>query len=139
MQSVVNFCGSVTVGTTAPYQFTFQQTNRSISGSFLLGSAVFIFPTTELASDGSLTITGTGTNAPDTVVVIPTWALHLAGTSLTGTVTQAWSSTGLTGQASVSGSISTATKQSVAPPADALGRVAPASLSDMLKAVTGAP
>jgi len=138
--AAVDVCSLFTNGQVLPDSFLFSQTDRNVSGTFLLGSLNFAFPTSTIASDGGLTITGSGT-APgfgEVVNVTPTWSLRLTGTTLTGSIVQVWVGAGLTGQATINGSMSTSTKTAVVASQTAPAAVAPRSIKDVWSALTTA-
>jgi hypothetical protein len=103
--AIANICGLL--GSAPPYSFTLSQSGRSVTGSFALGSIQFPSTGGTIASGGSLGLQAT--TISNGVTIIVTWALNM-NTSLTGTVTQVWTSTTLSGQANVVGTISTANR-----------------------------
>jgi hypothetical protein len=127
--ALANVCGNL--GSAAPYSFSFQQSSRSVTGSFFLGSVSFPNVGGTIGSDGSLGLNGTSITNGVTVVV--TWALRNSGT-ISGTITQVWQSNTLSGQANVVGTISTANRTSSLP----LGTFAvPTTLNDLSFAMSG--
>jgi hypothetical protein len=111
--ALANICGSM--GTAAPYRFNFQQSGNSVTGSFMLGSVNFPSTGGTVASDGSLGLQATTIINGTTIIV--TWALHNAGGSapaITGTITQAWTDTTLSGQTNVAGTIASSIRASAA-------------------------
>jgi len=104
--AAANICGNL--GNVAPYGFILTQSARNVSGSFTLGSISFPSTGGTVGQDGSLPLQATTVQSGITIVV--TWALNLPVSSLTGTVTQIWTSNVLSGQANVVGTISTANR-----------------------------
>lgn len=104
--ALANICGAL--GGSAPYRFSLTQSSRNVSGSFTLGTATFPSTGGTIGTDGSLALNGTSVSNGITIVV--NWALNLPSTALTGTVSQIWTSTTLSGQANVVGTISTANR-----------------------------
>jgi hypothetical protein len=102
--ALANICGNL--GATPPYSFSLTQSGTNVSGSFALGSVSFPNVGGTVRSDGSLSLQGTSVSNGITVVV--TWALNMPANALTGTITQQWTSTGLSGSATVTGNINTA-------------------------------
>jgi len=124
-----NICGAL--GNSAPYTFNFTQSSRSVTGSFALGSVQFPSTGGTVNSDGSLQLQAT-TNS-DTVTIIVTWNLTNPGNAIGGTVTQVWTSTALSGQANIAGTITSAVH-----PASVNGvspAIAPQSLHDFVRAL----
>jgi len=133
-------CGSFANGSVWPYGMVINQADRTVSGTFVLGSINFAFSNTTIASDGSLTITGTGT-APGFGTVInitPTWTLRLNGSLLAGSITQIWSAPGVSGQSNIVGNISSSTKTTVVASQTAPAAVAPRSIGEWLSALRSA-
>ena len=96
-----NFCGQVN-NTTAQVTFTFAQTDRTVTGSFQLGSLPFPTLNGTIADDGSLAFTATGTDP--TFPIEASWTLRqeTAGT-LTGQTHQVWKANGQSGEGVVDG------------------------------------
>lgn len=107
--ALANVCGSL--GNAPPYRFVLTQSDRNVSGSFSLGSIQFPSTGGSVAQDGSLALSATSVSNSITVVV--NWALTLPSQALAGTITQNWQSSGLTGSATVAGSINTAIRSNV--------------------------
>ena len=104
--ALANICGNL--GASAPYRFNFTQNGTSVTGSFFLGTISFPSSGGTMGSDGSLALQATTINNGITIIV--NWALHSTPNSvITGTVTQVWTSTTLSGQANVAGIIASAT------------------------------
>jgi hypothetical protein len=102
--SLARICDNM--GQTAPYSFNFQQSGSSVTGSFMLGSINFPSTGGTVGSDGSLSLQATAIR--DGVTVISTWALHNPGgtnPAITGSISQAWTSTTLSGQVNIAGTI----------------------------------
>jgi hypothetical protein len=116
--ALANLCGSI--GGSAPYTFSLTQNGRNVSGSFFLGSISFPNTGGTVAQDGSLALQGTSISNGITIVV--NWALNMPAAALTGTVSQQWTSNGLTGQANVVGSVTTSIRNasSLAPATSSL-------------------
>jgi len=102
--ALANVCGLL--GNTPPYRFNLTQSDRNVSGTFTMGSITFPNTGGTVAQDGSLAISATTQSNGITVVV--TWALNMPASSITGTLTQNWSSAALSGSATVAGSINNA-------------------------------
>lgn len=126
--SLANICGAL--GNSAPYHFNFTQSQRSVTGSFTLGSVTFPSTGGTVNTDGSMQLQATSINSGITVIV--TWNLTNSGNAIGGTVSQVWTSTSLSGQANVAGNITSAVKGASAkvPPV-----VAPQSVSDLVRAM----
>lgn len=104
--SLANVCRLV--GNAPPFTLTLTQSQRNVSGSFTLGSINFPNTGGTVSEDGSLGLNATSVS--DGITIVVTWSLNLPSTALTGTVSQIWTSTTLSGQANVVGTISTATR-----------------------------
>jgi hypothetical protein len=105
--ALANICGSL--GQSAPYRFNFQQSGSSVTGSFMLGTINFPSTGGTIAADGTLALQAT--TIQNGVTIIVNWALHNSGganPAITGTVAQAWTSTTLSGQTNVAGTIASA-------------------------------
>ena len=130
-----NLCGIL--GTTLPYNFSLTQSDRNVAGSFTLGAIVFSTTGGVIAQDGSLRLSGTTVTSGITIVV--DWALNMPAQTITGTTTQQWTSTGptgdLTGSATVTGTINTATRSASA--AAAVSAHTIRKLSDLAAAMSG--
>jgi len=98
-----NLCSSL--GAAPPYTFNLSQSQRNVTGTFTLGSVSFPSTGGTIGNDGSLGLNATTVSSGITVAV--TWALNMPASSITGSITQVWTATGL-GQANVAGTISTA-------------------------------
>jgi hypothetical protein len=133
--ALANICGSM--GQSAPYRFDFQQSASSVTGSFMLGSVNFPSTGGTIAADGSLALQATSIR--DGVTIIVNWALHNSGgpnPAITGTISQAWTSTTLSGQTNIAGTLASAIRGAAAVSsfsADAVtsGPVTPATLGAM--------
>jgi hypothetical protein len=103
-----NFCNQVN-STTAHVKFTFTQTDRTVTGSFQLGSVPFPTLNGSIADDDSLTFTATGTEP--TFPIEATWTLRqeTAGT-LTGQTHQVWKANGQSGEGVVDGRLDSAVR-----------------------------
>jgi len=124
--ALANLCGSI--GNSAPYTFSLQQSSRSVTGTFALGSIGF--PSTGGTIDDGGGLTLQGTTLSNGVTIIVTWHLTNNGT-LGGTVTQNWTSTTLAGQANVVGTLTNAIRSKAA----VVEGVRPATLEGLLKAL----
>jgi len=102
-----NVCGAVG-GSTQGFSMQLAQSGSTVTGSFNLGTVPFANASGTIAADGGLELRGNGT--ANGIAAAVTWSLRLPASSLTGTVAQTWSSSTLTGQANVAGSISSATR-----------------------------
>ena len=125
---LANICGAI--GVTAPYAFTLNQSGRSVTGSFTLGSIPFPSTGGTIGTDGSLALSATSQN--NGITIIANWALTLPSTALAGTITQVWTSTTLSGQANVAGVIGTAVHAAAA---SRPGLVVPESLEEAVRAI----
>ena len=130
--ALANLCGSATVGTLAPYTFNWTQSVDVLSGRFFLGTIEFDNITGTISLGGSFTFkaraAGTGTTLIDA-----TWNLTASQPNrLGGTLATIWTSTGLSGQANINGSISTVSKTASVPL-----RALPRTLDDAIRAFTG--
>lgn len=119
------------LGTSATYSFSLTQSSRNVAGSFALGSVSFPNTGGAVATDGSLALSGTAIS--DGVTVVVNWALTLATTALAGTVSQQFTSTVLSGQANVVGTISTANRTALL---TAPSAILPKTLGDFVRAMT---
>ena len=104
--ALANICGSL--GTSAPYSFALTQSGSNVAGTFTLGSVAFPSTGGTVGSDGSLALSATTVSNGITIIV--NWNLRMSGTAMSGAITQTWSSTTLSGNATVAGTISTATR-----------------------------
>lgn len=102
-----NVCGALG-GSTQGFSMLLTQNGSNVSGSFNLGTVAFANASGTVAADGGLDLRGNGT--ANGIAAAVTWSLRLPATSLTGSVAQTWSSSALTGQATVAGSITSATR-----------------------------
>jgi hypothetical protein len=128
--ALANICGSL--GNTPPYGLQLTQTGSNVSGSFTLGTVSFPNVGGTVGSDGSLALSGTSLSSGVTIVV--TWALHMSS-GVTGTLTQVWQSSTLSGQTNVVGNINTSSRSafSLAP-----ASILPTSVSGLAAAVARA-
>jgi len=113
--SLADVCGLL--GNSAGYTFSLTQNGRSITGTFALGGVTFPATSGSVASDGTLALSATAVNGDVSVRV--NWVLNSTGSDLTGTLTQRWTASGLSGEANVSGRISNSARTSttaVSPP-----------------------
>ena len=96
---------------TAPVAFTLAQADRTVTGTFSLGSLISSQSTSTIAGDGSLTIVAPVQES--LISIATTWTLQQAvpGT-LTGQTQQVWTAPGQTGVATVQGSIVSVTRTS---------------------------
>jgi len=128
--ALANICGSL--GSQAPYTFTFTQSVDVVSGRFFLGTVEFDNISATIGLGGNLSFSGraiTGGSA----IVDATWNLTASKpTTLGGTVAEEFTSTGLSGQANVNGSITTVNKT-----ATISQRTVPQTLEDAIRAMTG--
>jgi hypothetical protein len=102
-----NVCGALG-GSTQGFSMQLSQSGSNVTGSFNLGTAPFTNASGTVAADGGLELRGNGTASGIAAAV--TWSLRMPASSLTGSVAQAWTSSALTGQATVAGSITSATR-----------------------------
>ncbi|HTK28852.1 MAG TPA: hypothetical protein VL309_04845 [Vicinamibacterales bacterium] len=130
--SLVNICGSL--GNSAPYGLTLTQNGTSVTGSFALGTISFANTGGTIASGGSLALTGT--NLSNGITIVVNWALNLTASTLTGTLSQNWTSDTLSGQVNIVGSISNASRSASLAP---IRFVPPSSLADLVHAISTAP
>lgn len=124
-----NLCSSL--GAAPPYSFQLSQSQRNVTGTFTLGSVNFPSTGGTIGADGSLGLNATTVSSGITVAV--TWALNMPASSITGTITQVWTATGL-GQANVAGTISTANHTAVA--ARTLHAIVPRTVDEFIAAIT---
>jgi hypothetical protein len=127
--ALVNICADM--GSSMPYQFNFQQSGSSVTGSFMMGSINFPSTGGTVASDGSLPLQAT--TIRNGVTIIVNWALRNAGGPnpvITGTVTSAWTSTTLSGQTNIAGTMASSIRG---------GAASATSLSSATSAVTSEP
>lgn len=129
--ALANICGSL--GSTPPYSFALTQSSRNVSGSFALGSIQFPSTGGSIASDGSLALSAT-TNQ-NGIIVIVNWALNMPASVITGTITQNWTSTTLSGSAAVAGSINNAIRSQGL--TQSIRTFAPLTIHDVANAVAG--
>jgi hypothetical protein len=115
--AAVGVCGLFTNGQVLPFSFLLSQTDRNVSG----------------------TGTGTAPGFGEVVNVTPTWSLHLSGTLMSGTLVQLWSATGLTGQGTINGTMSSSTKFAVVASQTAPATLVPRSIGEMRSAIATAP
>jgi hypothetical protein len=106
--SDAGFCGQV-LNTSAPATFTLSQTDRSVSGTFQLGSLIFTNVSATVADDGSLSLTRTITDSGFSIEASWTLQQQNAGT-VTGQTRQIWRATGQNGEAVLDGSMTSATR-----------------------------
>jgi len=126
--ALANPCGLM--GTTPRYSITLTQNGTSATGSFTLGSLAFPSTGGTILSDGSLALSATYFS--DGITIITNWALHNSGNAITGTVTQLWQSTTLSGQANVAGTIGTAVHSAAV---TAITTTAPRTIEGLAQAV----
>lgn len=108
---LANVCGSI--AGTLPFTFILAQGTDGVTGRFLLGTIPFENVSGVVSGNGGLTLVGR--NLSNGVQVDVTWQLTSpVARTLVGSIAQVWTSTTLTGQANVSGAISTATKTFIA-------------------------
>jgi len=131
--AAVGLCDSL--GQTLPYGFNLTQSDRNVSGSFTLGSLQFPNTGGTVAQDESLPLSAT--YVADGVTIVVNWALNMPAQAITGTITQQWTSVGLTGSATLTGSINSAIRAASANAATAsLGRHA-LTISELAAAMAG--
>jgi hypothetical protein len=130
--SLANICGAL--GNTPPYSMSLTQSSRNVSGTFMLGSIAFPSTGGTVGADGSLQLNST--EVANGITIIASWNLNMPTTALSGTISQQWASSTLSGGATVTGTISTALHSAAA--------LAPTSLrsiltpSDLARAIAGA-
>ena len=108
--ALANVCGLL--GNTPAYTMTLTQTGRNVSGTFRLGSIEFPSTGGAVGTDDSLQLNATSNN--DGVTIIVSWNLRMASNQMSGTISQQWASSTLSGGATVAGSINTANRSLVA-------------------------
>jgi hypothetical protein len=99
-----NICGAL--GSSAPFRFALSQSSTSVTGSFALGSINFGSTGGTVDQGGSLALQATSVSNGVTIIV--TWHLSVSSGTLTGTITQIWTSDTLSGQVNVAGTITSA-------------------------------
>jgi hypothetical protein len=132
--ALVNFCAEL--GGNAPFTLNIIQqggnTNPPVQGTFNLGSIPFTIATgSSVASNGSLSFQGTAFQGGITILV--TWALT---SPVVGTITQAWTYTGVTGQMNITGAIGGAVKTGSVG-REVVSAPPPTSLRGLVDAVAG--
>lgn len=104
------FCSGV-LSTIASVTFTLAQSDRTVTGTFKLGSLVSSQATATVATDGSLTIVAPVQDGVFSIAT--TWTVQqLATAALTGQTQQVWTASGQTGGATLQGSIVNVTRTS---------------------------
>ncbi len=99
--AIANLCGTAGPGSVLVFQLNLGQIGSTIvQGNFTLGGLGFTIVPATLTSAGAVTVSGT--HIDGTVTILATWNLN---TPITGTLTQVWSSSGLTGQVNLTGTI----------------------------------
>jgi hypothetical protein len=106
--SLANICGIL--GDSAGYSFSLTQSGRNVSGSFALGGVTFPSTSGSVANDGTLALSATSVTSGVNVLV--SWVLNTTQSGIGGSVTQRWTSAGLSGEANVSGRISNSSRTS---------------------------
>lgn len=102
--ALANLCATI-IGS-PPYQFSLTQSDRNVSGTFSLGGVPFPNTSGTVAQNGTLALSAT--SATPGVNIVANWALNISNSVLAGTVTQQWTSPGLTGSATINGTINSA-------------------------------
>jgi hypothetical protein len=106
--SLADICGIL--GDSAGYTFSLTQSGRNVSGSFALGGVTFPATSASVANDGTLALSATSVTGGVSILV--NWVLTTTASGLGGTVSQRWTSSGLSGEANVSGRISNSARGS---------------------------
>jgi hypothetical protein len=106
--SDANFCAGV-LNTSASVTFTFAQTDRTVTGSFQLGSLSFTSVSSEVATDQSLTVARAINDSGFSIDATWTLTQNTAGT-LTGQTHQIWKAIGQSGDATLDGQMASATR-----------------------------
>ena len=102
--AAANVCSAL--GNTPPYSMSLTQSSHNVSGTFTLGSIAFPATGGTVGTDGSLQLNATAINSGVTIVV--SWNLRMASSQMSGTISQQWASSTLSGGATVTGTINTA-------------------------------
>lgn len=104
----VALCAAV-LNTTAPVTFTLTQADRTITGTFTLGSLVSPSTSATIGGDGAVTLVAPV--AQGTFTINTTWTLQQATAGvLTGQTRQVWTAAGQSGESVLQGSIVSATR-----------------------------
>jgi hypothetical protein len=109
---LANICGAI--GDSAPYSLSIVQNAQGVTVSVTLGSVQFPSTTVKVRSDGSLGWSTATTS--DVFNVGAELAVIMSGNALAGTIKQFWTSWTLSGKATLTGRISTATRTTASTP-----------------------
>ena len=91
-------------GTSLPYALTLAQTGETVTGSFALGSLKFANFSSTIDVPGTFTFSSAC--SCESTSVITTWSLsQKTASSMTGTLTQVWTSPNRSGSATINGTI----------------------------------
>jgi hypothetical protein len=101
------FCNTLTGNLIV--QMFLSQSGSTVSGTFTLGTLGFQSSSGAVGSDGSLTLKGTTILNGTSVAV--TLVLQVAGSSMTGSIAQLWTSVVASGQLTLTGTLNQTTKQ----------------------------
>lgn len=115
--AAADVCSTTAVGTALSYVFTFTQSADVVSGKFFLGTAEFDNVSGTISLGGTLSFSGRAINT-GAVFVDSTWNLSLPRPNSFGsssTVTTVFTATGLSGSATVVGSLTTLGKSATVP------------------------
>ena len=104
------FCSGVN-NTTASVTFTLAQSDRTVSGTFTLGTLISSQTTATVAGDGSLTLVAPVQEGVFSIAT--TWTVQQPSSgALTGQTQQVWTASGQAGVATLQGSIVSVTRTS---------------------------
>jgi hypothetical protein len=107
--ALANFCGSYTPGSTAPYRWDLAQVGDLVSGTFTLGALQFTTITASVPLGGNITFTSRNVSDASTLTV--TWQANIPRpNTLVASLAETLTSAGLSGQAVVSGTVTTMTR-----------------------------
>lgn len=126
--ALADVCGTFS-GRTFPYVLNIAQNGvtNAVNGTFTLGQVPFTMVQSTVTSSG---VTFTGTSINDTLTIQVTWNLT---SPIVGSLTQIWSSSGLTGQATVTGVLASAVKTGSV---DRQPAATPQSIPEFMRALT---
>jgi len=100
-------CG--VLGTSSPYRLALTQNNQGLVTASLMLEGLQ-FPSVARKIDSQGTVAASTVANPDPYKVEAQFALTMSGTDLAGEIQQFWTSSSLTGKATINGRISTATR-----------------------------
>ena len=102
------FCSQAQSGP-ASVSFVLTQSNRNVTGTFQLGSLEFPSVTGTIAADGALTLSATRS---DLLSIEASWTLkQTVGGVIVGQTRQVWRSAGVSGEGTLDGQFSGATRR----------------------------